>query len=122
MQVDPPHEIYDHPRERFVADFIGDTNFLNVKVLSVSGDTARLQFSSSSEIDIPASADLTPGGEATVAVRPEQATLSASPGAATLSGVVKDRVYFGTDTHYHIALPDATLFTARPLSWEHRAY
>jgi spermidine/putrescine transport system ATP-binding protein len=35
LQVGTPRDIYNHPAERFVADFIGDTNFLSAKVETV---------------------------------------------------------------------------------------
>ena len=43
LQIGGPRDIYDHPAERFVADFIGDTNFLEADVVSVDGDDAQVQ-------------------------------------------------------------------------------
>ena len=52
LQIGPPHEIYDHPSERFVADFIGDTNFLKAEVLVANGREATLKLASGAEINV----------------------------------------------------------------------
>lgn len=45
LQIGAPREIYDRLAERFVADFIGESNFLTAQVLSCSGGTAEKAFS-----------------------------------------------------------------------------
>ncbi len=57
LQVGAPRAIYDHPAERFVASFIGETNFLAAEVLAVDGGRARLRLAGG----IEAVADLPPG-------------------------------------------------------------
>jgi spermidine/putrescine transport system ATP-binding protein len=49
-QIGGPRDIYDHPAERFVADFIGDTNFLGVELFEVDGDEAHIRLPSGSEV------------------------------------------------------------------------
>ena len=41
LQVGTPRDIYDEPANRFVADFIGETNFLEAEVVAVDGDGQR---------------------------------------------------------------------------------
>src|SRR5690606_10040935 len=43
QQLGTPSEIYEEPSNRFVADFIGDTNFLDVEVIAVDGDRATVE-------------------------------------------------------------------------------
>src|SRR5919112_4282422 len=43
LQLGAPEEIYERPRTRFVADFIGQTNFLDVTVREANGDTAVVE-------------------------------------------------------------------------------
>ncbi len=112
-QVGSPWDIYDRPAERFVADFIGETNFLEADVVSVSGDRARVRLSSGAEIPATFPADLTPSGKVTVVVRPEHAQVGAPSPAALLRGTVHEIVYLGTDTHFHIRLDDGKTFTVR---------
>ncbi|ETW12992.1 spermidine/putrescine ABC transporter ATP-binding subunit [Roseivivax marinus] len=102
-QIGSPRDIYDHPAERFVADFIGDTNFLEAEMLGREGETARLRLSSGQEVQARASEATASSGTVTLAIRPEHADL-APEGEGALSGTLEDIVYFGTDTHYHVAL------------------
>lgn len=109
-QIGSPHDIYDRPAERFVADFIGDTNFLPADVISKDGDTFRLRLSSGGETTAHASGD--PSGRVTLAVRPEHAAIC-NTADGLLQGTLQDIVYFGTDTHFHVALEDGSTFVLR---------
>ncbi len=113
LQVGPPHEIYDHPSERFVADFIGDTNFLPADIIERGGDAVSCRLESGEVLAVPAGVDLPDHDRVTLAIRPEQVTLCETAGDATLQGTLQDAVYIGTDTHYRIRLADDSLFTAR---------
>ena len=112
-QVGSPWDIYDRPAERFVADFIGETNFLEADVVSVSGSAARVRLSSGAEISASFPADAVPTGSVTIVVRPEHARAGAPTGMSVLRGAVHDIVYLGTDTHLHMHLDDGTTFTVR---------
>jgi spermidine/putrescine transport system ATP-binding protein len=113
LQIGAPRAIYDHPAERFVASFIGETNFLAAEVLTVEGGKARLRLAGG----IEATADLAPGpapcGAVTVAVRPEQVGLDRAGAAGTMAATLEQAVYFGTDTHYHLRLDAGEALVAR---------
>ena len=109
-QIGSPHDIYNHPADRFVADFIGDTNFLSAEVAGADGDMLTLRLSSGRSITTPAVSGA--AGKVTVAVRPEHARLSPQ-GEGLMSGTVHEVVFFGTDTHFHVALEDGTTFVLR---------
>jgi spermidine/putrescine transport system ATP-binding protein len=111
LQIGGPAEIYEHPTVRFVADFIGETNFLPAHVSSVIGDVATIRLAGGTEFRAAARAGVGNGMDVTVAVRPERAGLVASGGA--LAARVENVVYFGTDTTYHLALADGAAFTVR---------
>ena len=112
-QIGGPRDIYDHPAERFVADFIGDTNFLEAELLSAAGETAQVRLSSGKEIEARASQDGPEAGrKVTLAIRPEHATLG-DPDTALLPGTLTEVVYFGTDTHFHVDLDDGGAFVVR---------
>lgn len=114
LQVGGPREIYDHPAERFVADFIGDTNFLSAALLSVEAGRASLRLTSGREIQADLPEDATPSGQVTIVVRPEHAELVAASSAdRVLEGILENIVYLGTDTHYHLRLPDGEAFVVR---------
>jgi spermidine/putrescine transport system ATP-binding protein len=111
LQVGTPHDIYDRPAERFVADFIGETNFLTGKVDGIANGVAKVTLGSGSSISATIAEGFTPRAEATIVVRPEHARVI--PTGGHLAGTVEDIVYFGTDTNIGVRLADGTLFTAR---------
>ena len=115
LQIGSPREIYDHPAERFVADFIGDTNFLPAEVLSRDGRRARLKLSSGREVAADLPEGFEPQGKVTAVIRPEHATLIPDSGEseAQLGGTLQNIVYMGTDTHYHVRLSDGAGFVVR---------
>jgi spermidine/putrescine transport system ATP-binding protein len=114
LQVGTPRQIYNHPVERFVADFIGSTNFLAAEVISAQDGSARLRLSSGNEITTELPEGMTPRGRVTTVVRPEYSLVVADrEKKGDLHGVLENIVYFGTDTHYHIRLADETHFVTR---------
>ncbi len=112
LQVGSPHDIYDRPSERFVANFIGETNFLEGDVQSLGTDKAKIKLASGAIIQAFLPENFLPKGKVTVVIRPEHARLSKEK-AAALKGVLETIVYFGTDTHYHVRLDNGAEFTVR---------
>ena len=115
LQVGTPHEIYDHPQKRFVADFIGDTNFLDAEVVSAAGSGRALTLGNGVNIETNsiADADAETGTTVTVALRPEQCRLVNPGTSGALQGSINDVVYSGTDTHFHITLDSGAAFVVR---------
>ena len=111
LQVGSPWDIYDKPADRFVADFIGETNFLTAEVLEAAGGKARVRLKTEKEIPATLAEGVQPKQNATIVVRPEHARAVKTGGQ--LSGTVENVVYFGTDTHIHVRLDDGSLFTVR---------
>jgi spermidine/putrescine transport system ATP-binding protein len=105
LQVGPPREIYNRPVNRFVADFIGETNFLPAKVRE---GVATLLGS----VVVPV-APGAPQGAHTVAVRPEHVRVVPPGAGALLTARVSESVYFGTDSHLHLVLADGSPLVAR---------
>jgi spermidine/putrescine transport system ATP-binding protein len=113
LQVGTPREIYDRPAERFVADFIGETNFLQADVTGHAGGRAKVRLSSGTEISTSLPDGFTPKDKVTLVVRPEHAQLVTADNKASLAGTVETMVYLGTDTHVHLRLDDGGTFTVR---------
>ncbi|WP_170307780.1 ABC transporter ATP-binding protein [Aliiruegeria sabulilitoris] len=105
LQVGTPKEIYNHPVNRFVADFIGETNFIPAQV---AGTTATIGGDIALPVD-PAS----PQGSHTLAVRPEHIRIVPSDAEATLRALVTESVYFGTDSHVRLRLANDIELMAR---------
>jgi spermidine/putrescine transport system ATP-binding protein len=107
QQVGTAKDIYIHPKNRFVASFIGETNFLT--------GTARegaVVLAGGDSLPVDALKAIDSGKSVTVAVRPEQVRIG-KPGAGGLSATVGTLVYFGTDTHCHLCLKDGTEIVVR---------
>ena len=104
QQVGSAKEIYTKPKNRFVASFIGETNFLPARA---DGAKARLASGDLVDLDAPTS------GDVTLTVRPEQVRLVGAGDTGALAATITNLVYFGTDTHVHMALSDGTELTAR---------
>jgi len=105
QQLGTPREIYTHPRNRFVADFIGETNFLTA---TVEGATATLAGGGRIALGAPAAS-----GPVTLAVRPEHIRLVAPDADGALPATVGRSVYFGTDSHVHLHLSDGAEIVVR---------
>jgi len=114
LQLGTPHDIYHAPSERFVADFIGDTNFLDVLVASARDDSAEVTLPGGQAATARLPEGMRPvlGETVTTVIRPEQARMVA-PGEGDLDGVVDSAVFFGTDTHVHLRLDDGQPFILR---------
>ncbi len=108
QQSGSAHEIYDEPANRFVADFIGETNFIDGNVVRsdryITLESAGVQFTGHGE-------SLATGAMATLAIRPEKIWLFGKNDAAgqgsnrvALNGRVTNVIYIGTDNRYKIEL------------------
>ena len=104
QQVGSPKEIYTRPVNRFVASFIGETNFLPATVVP-----GGVKLSTGDVVEVATAA----AGAVTLTVRPEQVRIVAAGEAGAIAAKVKFLVYFGTDTHCHLALADGTEVVAR---------
>ncbi|KQK62227.1 spermidine/putrescine ABC transporter ATP-binding protein [Pseudomonas aeruginosa] len=101
LQVGTPSDIYEAPLNRAVADFIGETNFLEGQA---DADGVRLA-------DGQRLAATTPGsGAVTLAIRPERTELAAD---GQLEGALENIVYVGTDTVYHLNVAGQPGFRVR---------
>jgi len=113
LQVGRAHEIYNRPSDRFVADFIGDTNFLSAQVSSRANSILTVDLGSGTYVQIDSQYDAQPGQSITLAIRPEQARLANADEKAMIQGTLIDCIYIGTDTHYRIDIGREDPFVVR---------
>ena len=102
LQIGTPRDIYIKPANRFVASFIGETNFLTG---TLRGTVVALDAGGQVRLGNPGRAS----GQVTLAVRPEHVRIVPENTAGSLRATVKAQVYFGTDTHCHLSLGDTEL-------------
>ncbi|MGI9415343.1 MAG: ABC transporter ATP-binding protein [Hyphomicrobiales bacterium] len=115
QQIGTPGDIYERPINRFVADFIGDTNLLDVTVKEVRPDGEVVcETGQGFELICDAATSPVQGSAAHVSVRPEKITLEARGPAKDLMPCTVERlIYLGTDTQCLVRLDDGTEIMAR---------
>ena len=126
QQIADPVTLYEEPANRFVADFIGESNFLRGEVDSVLGDAGQGEAKVwvdgvEQPLVLPVNGQaLSSGQEVTLTVRPEKLTISPADAAAgesantqATTGTVRDVIYLGTDTRYLVELPSGEGLTVR---------
>jgi spermidine/putrescine transport system ATP-binding protein len=120
-QVGTPREIYYRPLDRFVADFIGETNFLDGAV-ATNGDGGEPSFRLANGSWVAAPRDAA-AGTATLLVRPECIELGERmpPGAAGMTGRVVDVAFLGDHTRVTVGTGSGQVVALRPHSDRSRA-
>jgi len=115
QQLGGPIALYEKPANRFVADFIGESNLIKSQVESTSG--GRIDLRVGEEHMAASLGDIRPasGQEVFVAIRPEKLLIAAEKEmpAQALSGVVTQVIYIGTDTRYIVTLPSGVPIAVR---------
>ncbi|TDD40146.1 ABC transporter ATP-binding protein [Actinomadura sp. KC06] len=111
VQEGTPREVYQRPATRFVADFVGTTNFLDG-----TRGTGTLVETAAGTMDVPAVADTAAkaGDPVVLAVRPEAVLLhAAEPGAVpnTVKGEVDRVMFVGESVDCHVRVGDGTWVT-----------
>jgi putrescine transport system ATP-binding protein len=132
-QMGPPAEIYEYPDSRFVADFVGDVNLLEARVVEAGTGGMRLASPAAGcEIVTDRAVPAVAGETLWVAIRPEKFELATSPPADTavncMAGRVADIAYLGDVSIYHVRLASGATIRAtaanrqrlieRPVTWE----
>ena len=116
-QLDVPGEIYAHPKSRFVADFIGESNLFDTVVDYEENGLYHLK-AESGEI-LGRGAGFQPEEFICVSVRPEKTRCSASPVEGfSIDGVVKENIFIGTLVKSIIVLKNGHELKVSTLSGE----
>ena len=117
-QMGSPQEIYYHPVNEFVADFIGEANFLKGQLTALEGDKATLDVAGSPCV-VSAREGMEVGKDYTIVLRPEAASLAEAGGIpcqVTLS------CFMGSYQNYHVKLGDTLVKLTDPNPKNKRIY
>jgi iron(III) transport system ATP-binding protein len=102
IQVGSPRDIYERPRNKFVADFVGSTNFVSGTVHAVEGEGGRYRVDTEiGQVTVIAADTLRPGDKVVISIRPEDVELSETVDRAGhedytfLDGMVDQKVFLG---------------------------
>lgn len=129
VQVGEPREVYDNPRNEFVEEFLGDTNFVNGT--AVAGSEPVVDTDLGIRVPLPDvdPASLDEGERVTLSLRPEDLALSSVAGdggrsagrheaVATVDGVVDSILYRGSVVRRVVSVGETSLFVERTVGGE----
>ncbi len=111
-QTGTPLELYKRPKNRFVANFIGETNFIRGKVVRVGAGEALVRTSIGDYRGalIEQNAEPQEGQEVTICIRPESLKLEyAAAEENSTQGMIGSAIYFGEVAHYEFIINDVRL-------------
>jgi putrescine transport system ATP-binding protein len=135
VQVSTPDVIYEAPNSTYVADFIGDVNFISGKA-DPQGDKLHLHWADGQPalVGSPLSG-ASKGQDLHYAIRPEKVSISAekpADAANAIQGEVHDIAYLGNISTYHVQLPGGQIIKAqsannrrisrRAFTWEDKVW
>jgi putative spermidine/putrescine transport system ATP-binding protein len=106
-QLGTPEDIYERPRNAFVADFIGISNIMRGRI--ERPDRIRI---ADGVLPLPAGCEAPTGESGALVIRPEKIVFCAAA-EALLSGCVEERIYAGSETKLLIRLPSGAVMTVR---------
>ena len=122
-QLDGPAKIYEAPSSRFVASFIGDTNFFSGEIVATEGDYCTIRPVGFPDIRAYNDKQLKVGQKVDLSVRPEKIRVTLAPpppekGASinVYPSTVQDIVYQGVYTKYWIKSSDFRIAALKPHS------
>jgi putrescine transport system ATP-binding protein len=135
MQVATPPELYEQPNSRWVADFVGDVNLIEGRVVDVAESGTVIESAAVGRVRAGAAQGAKVGDTVWVALRPEKVRVLRAKPAVTencASGVVRDIAYLGDLSVYNVALDNGFMMHAaaanltrlieRSISWDDRVW
>jgi len=136
IQVATPPEVYEQPNSRWIADFIGNVNLLEARVVEVGACGTLVASADAGPLRATRCPDVKPGDAVAVALRPEKIRIvsqpPAAPGENCVAGTVWDIGYLGDFSIYKVRLESGlvmkvtaanlTRLTERQIGWDDRVW
>ncbi|MBX9457852.1 MAG: ABC transporter ATP-binding protein [Rhizobium sp.] len=120
-QIGTGPELYADPATRFVAGFIGDSNFIDAEIVSSEGRLAKLALPGGAVIEgVPLHGATATGGRASLLLRPERIDLQPGGNDGVMAGKVRDITFLGNNIHVLVE-PDGTAPISVRLPFGHSA-
>jgi spermidine/putrescine transport system ATP-binding protein len=133
-QVGAPREVYNNPKNKFIEEFLGDTNMVAGTVRQTTGGTVTVDSPIGADLEVDVgqrtvsdggSQGLTAGDHVNVSVRPEvldvhpgDTTEATESGALSLQGTVADRLYRGSQVRYSVEVGQERVFIEKSIQAE----
>ncbi|CAO5678186.1 MAG: Spermidine/putrescine import ATP-binding protein PotA [Holosporales bacterium] len=136
-QIGAPHDIYEYPTSRFVAEFIGSVNMFEGIVSEDEEDYITIDSSElEAKLEITHAGATPIGSQVSVAIRPEKVMISLKkpkdPSVNCVKGIVKEIAYLGDMSIYYVemmsgkiiqaALPNLLRLSERDVKWDDEVY
>ncbi|SIR29713.1 putative spermidine/putrescine transport system ATP-binding protein [Rhizobium sp. RU20A] len=114
-QIGSGQTLYAEPATRFVAGFIGDSNFIDTDVVSVEGSHATLALPGGRTVSGVPLHSAGPGKTAALLLRPERIDLKVGEAGAAdaLSGTIRDITFLGNNTDVLVDIPAGKQLSVR---------
>jgi iron(III) transport system ATP-binding protein len=112
VQVGTPRDLYERPSSKFVADFVGVTNFLNAAVVAAEGDGRCRVDTPLGELTVRCVERLGTKAAVVVSIRPEDVELSESPPVQADNvcvGTVEAKAFLGDHLDFQVKVSDFVL-------------
>src|SRR6266508_4302216 len=136
VQVATPPELYERPNSRWVADFIGEVNLIEGRVVDVGASETVIASVAAGRLRALSPTDVKPGDAVWVALRPEKVRIAHAPpptdGENCVAGQVGNIGYLGDLSVYKVRLDNGTVMKAavanvtrlveRPIGWDDRVW
>src|SRR5262245_29700013 len=117
LQVGPPAQVYEQPRSRYVAGFLGDVNLMEGRLTATGAAGSEILSTAGTRLALAPAVEAAPGESVWVALRPEKVRIATAPPAEgadsnCVAGTVWDIGYLGNLSVYKVRLDDGKLFRA----------
>jgi putrescine transport system ATP-binding protein len=136
IQVATPPEIYEQPNSRWVAEFIGEVNLIEGRVVETDAGGTVIANAAAGQMRAAASAEAKAGDTVWVALRPEKVRIALEPPATAANNCVSGQVwnigYLGDVSIYQVrldngfvikaALANMTRLVERTIGWDDRVW
>jgi iron(III) transport system ATP-binding protein len=105
QQYGTPLEVYSHPANRVVADFMGQVNLVPGKVVAAANGRGTVEAASGLRLDLPMPPEAQPGEAIEIAIRPENIRLRAvNAEEGLVRATISERTFLGNVSEYHATL------------------
>jgi len=106
LQISPPRDLYDNPKNLFVGDFIGQINFLDTQIVKIEGNNAKVLINKLGEHEIITSNNNLSQNESIVcAIRPETIIISKTNEKNSdicIKGSIVNTSFYGNMTYVYV--------------------
>ena len=106
-QIGTPFEIYNYPRTRFVASFVGTLNILRARILDPA--SGRIEIDGQEVVSARGVADATAGEVRSVALRPEAVTLNGGGERNRLQGAIEEVSFLGSVVRIRVRFKESAV-------------